>query len=82
MKQAQKIENYRCLDQEYKDVMNGWPEARTKASFSEKMSHIKHFLTLDFLMIFMAQSWSDPSDAFFLARITFPKDPSPKILPG
>jgi hypothetical protein len=48
------------------------------------MSDISHMSLsmLDFLRIFRAHSWSDPSDAFFLARITFPKDPSPKILTG
>jgi hypothetical protein len=33
-------------------------------------------------MALMAKRWSDSSGAFFLTSITFPNDPSPKILIG
>ena len=68
---------------EYSVVINGCPEARTKAFFSVTVwFKLQQLLMWDFFRTLMAKRWSDPSDGFFLTRITFPNPPSPPVLPS
>jgi len=65
---------------EYSVVINGCPEARTKASFSAMVQvTLQQSMTCDFFTTFMAKRWSDSFEAFFFTSITFPNWPTPKI---